>query len=152
MIVEMKRVYLDVCCLNRPFDDQEQERIHLESEAIRFILKHIRQGDVCWVGSSVLNLEINRTPDIEKRDSVLAFLEGLSDKIFATQQEISRAKELEILGFGAMDALHLACAETLKVDVFLTVDARLVNKGRKHKNILEIRVENPVVWLQEVIT
>ncbi len=51
-----------------------------------------------------------------------------------------------------MDALHLACAETLKVDVFLTVDAKLVNKGRKHENILEIRVEKPVVWLQVVIT
>ena len=69
----MKRVYLDVCCLNRPFDDQEQERIHLESEAVRYILKHIRLGDVIWIGSSVLDLEINKTPDIEKKDSVIAF-------------------------------------------------------------------------------
>ena len=30
----MKRIYLDVCCLNRPFDDQSIDRIHLESEAI----------------------------------------------------------------------------------------------------------------------
>ncbi len=62
-------------CLNRPFDDQEQERIHLESEAVRFILKHIRMGDFIWVGSSVLNLEIDRTPDIEKRDNVMAFMD-----------------------------------------------------------------------------
>jgi hypothetical protein len=27
-------VYLDMCCLKRPFDDQSQLRIHLESEAI----------------------------------------------------------------------------------------------------------------------
>ena len=26
MNVGMKRIYLDVCCLNRPFDDQEQDR------------------------------------------------------------------------------------------------------------------------------
>ena len=26
-------VYLDNCCYNRPFDDQTQERVHLESEA-----------------------------------------------------------------------------------------------------------------------
>jgi hypothetical protein len=26
------RIYLDVCCLNRPFDDQTQARIHLEAE------------------------------------------------------------------------------------------------------------------------
>lgn len=28
-------IYLDNCCYNRPFDDQTQERIHLESE--RFV-------------------------------------------------------------------------------------------------------------------
>jgi hypothetical protein len=28
----MKRISLDVCCLNRPFDDQSIDRIHLESE------------------------------------------------------------------------------------------------------------------------
>lgn len=26
-------IYLDVCCLNRPFDDQTQERIGLEAKA-----------------------------------------------------------------------------------------------------------------------
>jgi hypothetical protein len=28
-------IYLDVCCLNRPLDDQTQERVRLESEASR---------------------------------------------------------------------------------------------------------------------
>jgi hypothetical protein len=32
------RIYLDACCLNRPFDDQTQERIRLESEAV--LLNH----------------------------------------------------------------------------------------------------------------
>lgn len=27
------KVYLDACCLNRPFDDQTQGRIRLEAEA-----------------------------------------------------------------------------------------------------------------------
>ena len=34
----MKKIYLDVCCLNRPFDDQTQGRIHLEAESILTIL------------------------------------------------------------------------------------------------------------------
>jgi hypothetical protein len=34
----VKRIYLDVCCLNRPFDDQRQDRIRLEAEAIERIL------------------------------------------------------------------------------------------------------------------
>ena len=38
------RIYLDSCCYNRPFDDQTQERIHLESEAILTILNRGRTG------------------------------------------------------------------------------------------------------------
>jgi hypothetical protein len=33
------RIYLDVCCINRPFDDQTEERIRMESEAVLAILK-----------------------------------------------------------------------------------------------------------------
>ena len=50
----MKRIYLDVCCLNRPFDNQDLDLVRLESEAVRLILKHIRTGELIWVGSSVL--------------------------------------------------------------------------------------------------
>lgn len=32
------RIYLDVCCINRPFDDQTEERIRMESEAVLAIL------------------------------------------------------------------------------------------------------------------
>lgn len=38
-------IYLDVCCLNRPFDDQTQERIFLEAEAIRLILARCQSGE-----------------------------------------------------------------------------------------------------------
>lgn len=31
------RIYLDVCCLQRPFDDQRQTRIRLEAEAVKLI-------------------------------------------------------------------------------------------------------------------
>ncbi len=34
----MKLVYLDTCCLNRPFDDQTQAHIHLEAEAVLLIM------------------------------------------------------------------------------------------------------------------
>jgi hypothetical protein len=38
------RVYLDNCCLNRPFDDQRQMRVRLEAEATLCIQEHIRRG------------------------------------------------------------------------------------------------------------
>ena len=30
----MPKIYFDVCCLNRPFDDQSQARIRLEAEDV----------------------------------------------------------------------------------------------------------------------
>ena len=35
------KLYLDVSCLNRPFDDQTPTRIRLESEAISVIFERI---------------------------------------------------------------------------------------------------------------
>lgn len=70
--------------------------------------------------------------------------------IQATENDVSRARVLESLGFGAMDALHLACAERLHVDAFLTVDDKLIKTAKVHPDTLYIRVENPVIWVQEV--
>ena len=33
----MKKIYLDNCCFNRPYDNQKQLRIKLEAEAKLFI-------------------------------------------------------------------------------------------------------------------
>ncbi len=56
----MTKIYLDTCCLNRPFDDQTQERICLESEAVLAILSRIEKGEWEWIGSDVLVDESNK--------------------------------------------------------------------------------------------
>src|SRR4030042_4234855 len=43
-ILKDKAVYLDVCSLCRPFDDQRFLRIRMESEAMHLILENIRTG------------------------------------------------------------------------------------------------------------
>jgi hypothetical protein len=50
----------------------------------------------------------------------------------------------------AFDALHLACAESGRADVFLTTDDRLLRKSAGYAKQLYVRVENPLVWLREV--
>jgi hypothetical protein len=45
--------------------------------------------------------------------------------------------------------LHLALAETYKVDVFLTTDDRLLRASSRMN--LGIKISNPVTWLMEVI-
>jgi len=40
------RIYLDNCCFNRPFDDQKQIRIRLETEAKLEIQRRILLGEI----------------------------------------------------------------------------------------------------------
>lgn len=39
--MEAKLVYIDVCALSRPFDEQEYIRIRLETEAVNLILSPV---------------------------------------------------------------------------------------------------------------
>ncbi|WP_146452180.1 hypothetical protein [Bythopirellula polymerisocia] len=60
-----------------------------------------------------------------------------------------RARQLVTRGFGAADAVHLAAAESLQVDVLLTCDDRWLRKSRQLADEIKIRVANPVEWLKE---
>ncbi len=55
--------YLDACCLNRPFDDQTQDRIRIEAESVIILLKLSFTGKIKFIGSDVLKHEISKTPD-----------------------------------------------------------------------------------------
>ena len=68
-------IYLDVCCLNRPFDDLTQERVRLESEAVLLILGRCQRGEWQLVGSEAIALEIKQTRDLERKSQ----LQALSD-------------------------------------------------------------------------
>ena len=65
-------IYLDVCCFNRPFDDQTQERVRLESEAVLLILGRCQRGEWQLVGNEVIALEINQTRDSERKSQLRA--------------------------------------------------------------------------------
>ena len=64
--------------------------------------------------------------------------------------EVERATQIEAVGMGAFDALHLACAEVAQVDVFLTTDDRLLRRCALHAGQIRVRVENPLAWLGEM--
>jgi len=136
--------------LNRPFDDQTQARIHLEAEAVLMILAQCDTGHWKWIGSEVLDLEINRTPDPERRRRMRLLASHAHSSIVIGQPEVERAKQFEAWGISAFDALHLACAESGKADVFLTTDDKLLRRSTAHTKQLRIRVENPLTWLREV--
>ena len=66
------KIYLDNCCYNRPFDDQTQDRIHIESEAVLALLKACENGDITILSSPVVRMEIDKASDDDKRTKVLS--------------------------------------------------------------------------------
>lgn len=145
------RIYLDVCCLNRPFDDQTQDRIHLESEAVILILKRVRSGNWEWISSEAVDFEVRQTPDAERRRRVESLIRYADRSVIIEATVDKRASELNEMSFGAYDALHLACAEHCNADVFLTTDDKLLRLARESSSRLKIKVHNPLIWLKEVI-
>jgi predicted nucleic acid-binding protein len=116
----MTKIYFDTCCLNRPFDDQTQERIRLESEAVLAIISRIEKGEWDWVGSEVLMDEIEQTPDTQKLSRARLLSGFINQMVEIGEKELRRTKDLQKEGFQVFDALHLACAESAKADVFLS--------------------------------
>lgn len=55
------------------------------------------------------------------------------------------------LEFKLYDALYLAFAQSASADIFLTTADRLLRKAKQYPEIVTIPVENPVVWLRELL-
>ncbi len=147
----MKKIYMDVCCLNRPFDDQTQDRVRLEAEAILLILQHFEAKEFKWLKSVVVDYEIAQTPNLERRIRVKRLAAGAHKIVKLNDSIIERGEEIKNMGFKTYDALHIACAEQGQADVFLSTDDQLLKLGARYAIKLEILIQNPLVWLQEVI-
>jgi hypothetical protein len=147
----MTRVYLDNCVINRPFDDQSQERIRLETEAIILLPSRLERKEWTWLGSQAVVIEIDKMPDADQRLRLKRVIEFISLTIGIGEKELERAGEFQKLGFAGLNAVHLACAESGKVDVFLTTDDRLLKLSKRLAKKLHIKVENPLDWMKEMI-
>lgn len=142
------RVYLDTCVFNRPFDDQTQPRIWLETLALSVILQMIENRSVVLLSSSVLTYENSRNANVIGRDWIqrcirLAWRHQLIDSAIR-----NRAEEMERQGFKALDALHIASAEAAGADYFVTCDDRLRRRYRLQGG--RLKVCNPVDFVREI--
>lgn len=148
MLVVMK-VYFDVCCLNRPFDDQNQDRIRLESEAVLSVLRCVDEGKWKLVSSDTVIYEINKTTDEERRDRLLSINNTAQIYVTVDEKILNRGSIIQEMGFTTYDAMHIACAETAQADIFLSTDKKLTKRALKNTNKLLIAVKNPLIWIQE---
>jgi predicted nucleic acid-binding protein len=145
------KIYLDTCCLNRPFDDQRQPRVRLESEAITLVLEKAHQHEWIWIGSDALIYEIEQNTDTERKERLTLLAKETSQTVEITEKVLEQSEKLESFGFDEFDAIHLASAEGANVDIFLTTDDNLLKVANRNKNLLSFTVINPVKWLEEVL-
>ena len=141
------KIYLDVCCLNRPFDDHSQERIRLESEAVITILG--RSKTLPLLTSEIVELEISKIPDEDRKQKVRLLSSIPKMNIVIDDEVIGRAKELNKMGFKSFDSFHIACAEKGQADVLLTTDDHLLKKATSQGRSIKVRLANPLRWLME---
>lgn len=145
-------IYLDVCCMNRPFDDQRQNRVRLEAEAVLSILEMANAGKLELVGSDIIDDELSQMPDDERREKVELLLGSISKRISLTATIERRATELQQWNISPLDALHLASAEAARADYLLTTDDYLLRRARRHEEELKVKIENPVKWVIQETT
>jgi predicted nucleic acid-binding protein len=145
------RIYLDVCCLNRPFDQQSQARIRLETEAILEIINYCQAGTWTLITSNVLEAEISQTPNQERIENVKKILSIAKIKVLSGDWLQKRSSQLQKLGFASYDAAHVASAERASSDIFLTTDDRLVRKSHAFAQLLKVQVNNPLQWLAQIM-
>jgi len=129
--MKAKPVYLDVCALCRPFDEQDYVRIRLETDAVNLILAKVKDGSRNLLISPVHTKEIEAVPDKFERLELLAILEKLGEKTPTDLHAVRRrAEQLFQLGFGVADAAHVAFAEQCGAD-FVSCDDKLLKKCSK---------------------
>lgn len=138
----MMKLYLDMCCYNRPYDPQEQMRIHLETQAKLHIQKLIKSGEYELVSSYTLDYELSNVPLEERKQAIAQFIrENASEYIGAENRTAveQKAETIMATGIKEKDAMHLASAILSKCDCFISTDKRLLKYQTS-----EILMCNPV--------
>ena len=144
------RVYLDLCCLKRPFDDQSQPRVHLESEAVLTVLS-ASNPQFEFVHAPAHDLENKYNPLPRRAARVQNWLDAQPMPELSEQTLAVRTSELIQLGFRNFDALHVASAEDAHAEVFVTCDDRLLAVAARHQAALHVRVLDLLAFAREVV-
>lgn len=140
------RLYLDTSVYNRPFDDQTQVKIFLETQASITIFRLIAQKNVTLINSPILEVENQRNSSPIRQQFMQSYLEQATLYQPLTPPIIDRARQLQTQGLKNFDALHIATAEAAQADAFLTCDRRLINRCKD----LTLKVMNPVEYILEI--
>ncbi|ACF45012.1 PIN domain-containing protein [Pelodictyon phaeoclathratiforme] len=138
----MMKIYLDMCCFNRPYDIQTAARIKLETEAKLFIQNAVLDSKLILVWSFILDYENSANPYPDHREAIVEWKTLSKHYISALDSIRELGATIAIkTGIKSKDALHLACAVEAKCDYFITTDRVFLKKAQ---SLQEIKTLNPI--------
>jgi predicted nucleic acid-binding protein len=137
------KVYLDNCTYNRPFDDQKQLRISLETQAKLYIQTLIVRGSIELIWSYVCEYENYNNPFENKKLSIAKFSENAKYSVIENKNILLAANKIMQFGIKPIDALHLSCAINGGVDYFITTDDPLL----RYKNS-STKIVDPIMFIK----
>jgi len=133
---------MDMCALNRPFDEMIDFRSKMEAQAIIFLIHRIIDETYTLCNSDIIEYEWSQIPMMEKKSLVKKIMDLAKEKITLNQDVTELAKEFESYGMKDYDALHLASSILGRCDCFISTDDKFVKKAKKNTD--KIKVFNPL--------
>ena len=142
------RIYLDMCCYNRPYDPQDQLTVAMETQCKLRIQQLIEEGKYELVGSYTLDYECSNVPSSFRKKQIIEFL-AKNEKLHVGHggdNEITRkAKEIMATNVKEYDAYHVASAIYAECEYFISVDYRLLKYQTD-----EIKMVSPITFITEM--
>jgi len=146
LFMDKSMVYLDNCCFNRPYDDQNNLLVFLETEAKLFIQSLIHSGKLQLVWSFVLDYENDFNPFNERKHNISEW-KTLSTVDCNLCDEIADIAEVLLkTGLRQKDASHIACAIYSDANFFITTDRKILNKPVQGINLI-----NPIDFVRRYL-
>ncbi len=137
-------IYLDNCCFNRPFDDQHQIRIRIETEAKLFIQEEILEGKIRLAWSYILDYENGANPFLERKETIANWKKRAAVDTDETKVLLEMARQINSRGIKAKDSLHIASSIVMRCNYFITTDLSLI---KKLANFEKLKVVSPVDFI-----
>lgn len=145
-----EQIYVDTCFWCRPFDDQTTYRIQEETQALHRLLKFVDTRHIELIRSPFVHFELSFIDDYEKRVQIEKLM--MDSGTFVTIPPHTQAFARKIrheCHVNGLDALHIACAINLEIEIFLTCDDELLHK-RTCISQFHVEVINPVEYVRRI--
>ncbi len=142
------RVYLDMCCYNRPYDDQSQLKVAMETQSKLYIQMLIKERKLELIASYMLRYECSQNPFEMRRKAIFDFIqENAVGYVGGNRKKEIEAKATEIMKTGVKfkDACHVASAIYAGCEYFISTDIRLLKY-----NTQEIKMVTPIEFITEM--